>query len=157
MKKINFVTFEIKDILLSIPEDLNDIKIDWEKIRLCSHLKDAHIKIGIVSNLKKDIIDTCLDKIGIKEFISIIVSGDDLPIERHKPLESMYLYAIILASSSRNQTLIIETNGIGMEAAKKTKANILEINNYKECNTYKVLKEIAKIEQKDIDLYSKFK
>lgn len=134
-------------------EEIKKFSTDWEKVRLMEVLKSLGIKIAVVSNSIKNTIELVLNQIGIAEYIDIIVSNED--VQNPKPSDDPYRLAILLAGTSRENTLVVEDSEVGYRAAVDSGANVLRVNNATEV-TIETINKYLGYEKTD-DLLGKLK
>ena len=89
-------------------------------------------KIAVCSNSIRKTVLTVLSKLGIMEFMDLVVSNED--VKNGKPHPEMYWKAISMMSCLPEETLIIEDSPYGLLAASRSKSHILRVKNTKETN-----------------------
>ena len=110
---------------------------------LMSKLVDDGYKIAVASNSIRKTVLTVLSKLGIMEYMDLVVSNED--VENSKPHPEMYWQAISKMKCLPEETLIIEDSPYGLLAAARSKSYILRVKNPKEVtikNIYNKLKQI---------------
>tara|TARA_B100000214_G_scaffold365245_1_gene332801 strand:+ start:1612 stop:2973 length:1362 start_codon:yes stop_codon:yes gene_type:complete len=115
-------------------EMLSDLKPNNNLKRVMSKLVKDGYKIAVASNSIRKTVLTVLSKLGIIEYIDLIVSNED--VENSKPHPEMYWQAISRMKCLPEETLIIEDSPYGLLAAARSKSHILRVKNPKEV-TYK--------------------
>jgi len=85
-------------------------------IELVNSLKNAGIKMALVSSTPKENIDLILGKLGIMQYFDVIVSGDD--VTEGKPSPQVYLLGAKKLSVAPHNCVVIEDAVVGVEAAK---------------------------------------
>ena len=115
-------------------EMLGDLKPNNNLKRVMSKLVEDGYKIAVASNSIRKTVLTVLSKLGIIEYIDLIVSNED--VENSKPHPEMYWQAISRMKCLPEETLIIEDSPYGLLAAARSKSHILRVKNPKEV-TYK--------------------
>ena len=102
---------------------------------LCmKNLVSEGYKIAVCSNSIRKTCLTVLSKLGIMEFMDLIISNED--VKNSKPHAEMYWKAISIMSCLPEETLIVEDSPYGLLAAARSKSHILRVKNTKE-TTYK--------------------
>lgn len=100
-------------------------------------------KIAVCSNSIRKTVLTVLSKLGIMEYMDLIISNED--VKNSKPHPEMYWKAISMMSVLPEETLIVEDSPYGLLAASRAKAHILRVKNPHEVtwnNIYTKLQEI---------------
>ena len=115
-------------------EMLSDLKPNNNLKRVMSKLVGDGYKITVASNSIRKTVLTVLSKLGIIEYVDLIVSNED--VENSKPHPEMYWQAISRMKCLPEETLIIEDSPYGLLAAARSKSYILRVKNPKEV-TYK--------------------
>ena len=90
-----------------------------------SRLKADGRKIGVCSNSIRNTIITMMGLAALESYLDVIYSNED--VERGKPDPEMYLRAMSDLDVSPTETLILEDNEHGLEAARKSGAHVLKI------------------------------
>ena len=133
-----------------------EIAIDYSKLKkpyvneLLDYLALNNIKIGLASSSKMKNIDQVLDECEIKEYFSVIVSGE-IFLET-KPNPEIYNYSANAMNMNKGDLLVVEDSNYGVQAAKaaglKVAAVVDSIINFDvEAADYKIdsLKDIIKV------------
>lgn len=100
-------------------------------------------KIAVCSNSIRKTVLTVLSKLGIMEYMDLIISNED--VKNSKPHPEMYWKAISMMGVLPEETLIVEDSPYGLLAASRAKAHILRVKSPSEViwpNIYNKLKEI---------------
>lgn len=127
----------------------NNIVIDNELISTFTKLREEGYILCVCSNSVRKTINTTIKKLGLSKLINKIFSNE--MVNKQKPNPEIYLSAMVEYSYSPLETLIIEDSPHGVEAARKTIANLMIVKNYKETNYLninKYIKEMNIIENK---------
>jgi HAD superfamily hydrolase (TIGR01509 family) len=127
-------------------ELLKNLKKDRELIKVFEFIKDKNIKTGVVSNSIRDTLEYCLIKLGIKDFIDISLSNED--VTNPKPSPEGYLKAINFLKTSTSFTGIFEDSAVGLEAATRSGAFVVPVNSRVDLNLNLVSDTISKLERK---------
>ncbi|NSW90110.1 MAG: HAD family hydrolase [Firmicutes bacterium] len=129
------------DIPLSI-EEL--VKIEAERVRACLKAKNAiepvcgirelleklhknNIKIALASSSSMADIEIVLNETGLKEYFSVIVSGDH--VERGKPAPDIFLHAVSKLGAEPENCIVIEDASSGVKAAKAARLKCIAYRN----------------------------
>ena len=109
---------------------LSDLAPNVELQTLMSKLVDDGYKIVVASNSIRKTVLTVLSKLGIMEYMDLVVSNED--VENSKPHPEMYWQAISKMKCLPEETLIVEDSPYGLLAAARSKSYILRVKNPKE-------------------------
>ena len=122
---------------------LKELKPNAELQSLMSSLVDDGYKIAVCSNSIRKTVLTVLSKLGIMEYMDLVISNED--VKNSKPHPEMYWKAISMMSCLPHETLIVEDSPYGLLAASRSKSHVLRVKNPTEVtytNIFKKLKEI---------------
>jgi len=109
-----------------------------------SALSEDGYKLAVCSNSIRKTVLTVLAKLGIIEFIDLIISNED--VKNSKPHPEMYWKAISVMSCLPEETLIVEDSPYGLLAAARSKSYILRVKNPKEVTYTNIFKKLNEIE-----------
>lgn len=90
-----------------------------------SRLKNDGYKIAVCSNSVKQSVHSMMALSGLDKYIDIMISNED--VKKGKPDPEMYIDAMKYFKVKPSQSLILEDNDHGIQAAKASKAHLLEI------------------------------
>ena len=99
-------------------------------IELMDSLVDRGYKIAVCSNSIRKTVLTVLSKLGIMEYMDLVISNED--VKNSKPHPEMYWKGISMMSCLPEETLIVEDSPYGLLAAARSKSHILRVKNTKE-------------------------
>jgi HAD superfamily hydrolase (TIGR01509 family) len=116
-------------LVASLPADPN-------LISLFQRLKSEGYIIGCCSNSIRRSVLTMLSRIGIIEYMDIVLSNED--VRNSKPHPEIYWHAMSLLGKSPDQVLVVEDSPPGLLAASYTGAEILRVVSPKDL-TYSTL------------------
>jgi len=122
---------------------LSSLQPDYNLKRVMSKLVKDGYKISVASNSIRKTVLTVLSKLGIIEYIDLIVSNED--VENSKPHPEMYWQAISRMKCLPEETLIIEDSPYGLLAAARSKSYILRVKNPKEVTYINISNKIKQI------------
>ena len=125
-------------------EELRALKPNQTLQSLMSALSEDGYKIAVCSNSIRKTVLTVLSKLGIMEFMDLIVSNED--VQNSKPHPEMYWKAISMMSCLPEETLIVEDSPYGLLAAARSKSYILRVKNPKEVTYTNIFKKLTEIE-----------
>lgn len=153
-QKLSILTFEKgldpseyseiwKEKQLNTFHELKKIKEDQKLIQLFQYLSDNEFKIAICSNSIRKTVLTSLSKLGVIEFVDLILSNED--VQNSKPHPEIYWAAISKMTFLPEETLIVEDSPFGLLAAARSKANVLRVKNTEDLTLNLIKSEINKI------------
>lgn len=123
-------------------EMLKNININSDLINLMSILSKNY-KLVICSNSIRKSVLTVISKLGLMEFMDLIISNED--VKNSKPHPEMYWKAISMMSVLPEETLIIEDSPYGLMAASRSKSHILRVKNPNDVNLENINKKLNEI------------
>jgi HAD superfamily hydrolase (TIGR01509 family) len=123
--------------------ELKKINADQKLIELFQYLSNNDFKIAICSNSIRKTVLTSLSKLGVIEFVDLILSNED--VQNSKPHPEIYWTAISKMAFLPEETLIVEDSPFGLLAAARSKANILRVKNTDDLSLNLIKSEIHKI------------
>jgi HAD superfamily hydrolase (TIGR01509 family) len=125
-------------------EELRALKPNQTLQSLMSALSEDGYKIAVCSNSIRKTVLTVLSKLGIMEFMDLIVSNED--VKNSKPHPEMYWKTISMMSCLPEETLIVEDSPYGLLAAARSKSHILRVKNPKEVTYTNIFNKLTQIE-----------
>ena len=125
-------------------KELKGLKPNQTLQSVMSALVEDGYKLAVCSNSIRKTVLTVLSKLGIIEFMDLIISNED--VKNSKPHPEMYWKAISLMSCLPEQTLIVEDSPYGLLAASRSKSHILRVANPKEVTYTNILHKLTEIE-----------
>jgi HAD superfamily hydrolase (TIGR01509 family) len=131
-------------------QKLSDLQPNQTLQSVMSALSEDGYKLAVCSNSIRKTVLTVLSKLGIIEFMDLIISNED--VKNSKPHPEMYWKAISMMSCLPEETLIIEDSPYGLLAAARSKSHILRVKNPKEVTYTNLNKKLT-----EIDMGVKFK
>ena len=105
--------------------------VDYLSIRkayveeILKHLKEKGITIALASSSTFSNIKTVLSQCAIKDYFSLIVSGE--LFEKTKPDPEIYLTTIAKLGFEKEEIIVIEDSNYGIEAAKRAGLKVIAI------------------------------
>jgi HAD superfamily hydrolase (TIGR01509 family) len=105
-------------------------------IEFCQIIKSKNIKIAVASNSIRETLKLALIRIGIIEFVDLIVSNED--VRRPKPCPDMYWQCMTKLNSLPKHTVIFEDSHIGREAALNSSAQLIPVKNQDDLTVEKI-------------------
>jgi HAD superfamily hydrolase (TIGR01509 family) len=98
---------------------------DAQKQELFAKLTGDGFRIAVVSNSIRHTIVSALKRLGLYEYVSHIVSNED--IASPKPNPQPYMSAMLFLGVGPHETLIVEDSPVGLEAAYRSGAHVLQV------------------------------
>jgi HAD superfamily hydrolase (TIGR01509 family) len=123
---------------------LKELKPNQTLQSVMSALSKDGYKLAVCSNSIRKTVLTVLSKLGIIEYMDLIISNED--VKNSKPHPEMYWKAISMMSCLPEETLIVEDSPYGLLAASRAKAHILRVANSKEVTYTNILNKLTEIE-----------
>ena len=117
-------------------EAISELKPDFDKIELFKELSNKGYKLACCSNSIRRSVLVMLAKIGIIEYMDLILSNED--VKNSKPHPEMYWKAMSMMGVLPEETLIVEDSPHGLLAASRSRANILRVDNPKDLTIEKL-------------------
>ena len=123
---------------------LKELKPNQTLQSVMSALSEDGYKIAVCSNSIRKTVLTVLSKLGIMEFMDLIISNED--VKNSKPHPEMYWKAISMMSVLPEETLIVEDSPYGLLAASRSKSHVLRVKNPHEVTYTNIYKKLIEIE-----------
>lgn len=99
---------------------------DYNLHNILHRLKKENYTIFVTSNAIRNTISLGLKLIDVNDLVDRIISNEDVIL--NKPHPQIYLYAMYLAGTTPDNTVIVEDSKHGREAAIRSGANVLGID-----------------------------
>lgn len=99
--------------------------LDPDLISLFKMIKSKGIKIAVASNSIRKTLDTCLEALGIVEYIDYSLSNED--VKKPKPDPQIYWRCMDYLMIDDQDTIIFEDSDIGLRAAMATGARVEKV------------------------------
>ena len=122
---------------------LSSLKPNKTLQSIISNLVKDGYKIAVCSNSIRKTVLTVLSKLGIMEYMDLVISNED--VKNSKPHPEMYWKAISMMGCLPEETLIIEDSPYGLLAASRSKSYILRVKNPNEVTYTNILKKLNQI------------
>ena len=127
-------------------EAISELQTDLEKIELFKELRNRGYKLACASNSIRRSVLVMLAKIGIIEFMDLIISNED--VKNSKPHPEMYWKAMSMMGCLPEETLIVEDSPHGLLAASRSRANVLRVDNPKDLVLSKIISKLDETKSK---------
>ena len=124
-------------------DKLKNLSQSEQLIECMSSLTNDVYKIAVCSNSIRKTVLTVLSKLGIIEYVDLIISNED--VKNSKPHPEMYWKAISMMSFLPEQTLIVEDSPYGLLAASRSKSHVLRVKSPTEVSYSNITKKINEI------------
>ena len=121
-------------------EAISELQPDLGKIQLFKELRDRGYKLACASNSIRRSVLVMLAKIGIIEYMDLILSNED--VKNSKPHPEMYWKAMSMMGCLPEETLIVEDSPHGLLAASRSRANVLRVDNPKDLVLSKIISKL---------------
>ena len=125
---IKAILFDMDGALIASPDQspaaARAYPPDRTKVYLLSALHNAGVRIGVYSNAIYDTVRAFLYASCLQPFVDSVVSGE---ATRPKPDPAGYLQLMAFFGVEPHETLIVEDSAVGLEAAYRTGAHVLEV------------------------------
>jgi HAD superfamily hydrolase (TIGR01509 family) len=136
-------------------EKLRSLSQSEQLIECMSSLTNDGYKIAVCSNSIRKTVLTVLSKLGIIEYVDLIISNED--VKNSKPHPEMYWKAISVMSFLPEQTLIVEDSPYGLLAASRSKSHVLRVKSPTEVSYSNIIKKINEIKMGNTTATPKWK
>jgi beta-phosphoglucomutase len=108
-----------------------------------SSLKLEGFKLGLASNAVRRSVDEMMERADLAKYLDVIVSNED--VDRAKPAPDIYEAAFERLNVLPSETLVVEDNAHGIEAARAAGAHVLVVSDPTEVSFDRVRGEIELI------------
>lgn len=105
-----------------------------------SKLHSEGFKIAVCSNSIRSSIELMMEKSGLKQYIDLIISNED--VEKSKPNPEMYIKAMECFGVTPNECVVVEDNPKGILAGKNSGAAVLEVSSVYDVNYENLVRKI---------------
>jgi len=121
-------------------EYISKLQPDFDKIKLIKELRNRGYKLAVASNSIRRSVLVMLAKIGVIEYMDLIISNED--VKNSKPHPEMYWKTMSMMSVLPEETLIVEDSPHGLLAAGRSRASVLRVDNPNDLTLEKITKKI---------------
>jgi HAD superfamily hydrolase (TIGR01509 family) len=108
-------------------DQISNLKQDERLVDIFKKLRADGYKLACASNSIRRSVLVMLSKIGIIEYMDLILSNED--VKNSKPHPEMYWKSMSMMGVLPEETLIVEDSPHGLLAASRSRANVLRVNN----------------------------
>lgn len=134
---------------------LGKISPDSKLIEIFSELSSAGYKLAVCSNSIRKTVLTVTSKLGVIEFLDLIMSNED--VKNSKPHPEIYWKAISSFGVSPEETLILEDSPYGLMAASKSNSNVMRVSSPFDVTLRAINSKISEINSGSSKLIPKWK
>jgi HAD superfamily hydrolase (TIGR01509 family) len=106
---------------------ISQLKTDERLVSIFKELRDRGYQLACCSNSIRRSVLVMLSKIGLIEYMDLIISNED--VKNSKPHPEMYWKAISMMGYLPEQTLIVEDSPHGLLAASRSRAHVVRVDN----------------------------
>jgi HAD superfamily hydrolase (TIGR01509 family) len=124
-------------------QKLKGLKSSNQLIYCMNELVEMGYKIAVCSNSIRKTVLTVLSKLGIMEYMDLVISNED--VKNSKPHPEMYWKAISMIGVLPDETLIVEDSPYGLLAASRAKAHIMRVKTPSEVNFENIEKKLKEV------------
>jgi HAD superfamily hydrolase (TIGR01509 family) len=122
------------------------LKEDTNLVSVFQKLVKDKYRLFCCSNNNRTIVNLILNKLGIYNYFELVLTNSD--VKEHKPSPEIYKTLMERANLKPNEVLILEDSEIGLEAAYKSNAYVLEIKSVSDVNYTSIKNSVYRLEQK---------
>jgi HAD superfamily hydrolase (TIGR01509 family) len=119
---------------------LRKLSPDGRLQKVMERLKNDKYILAVCSNSIRRTVLTALGKLGLIEYMDLIISNED--VKNSKPHPEMYWKAMSTMGVLPEETLIVEDSPPGLLAASRSRAHILRVNNPTDLTYEKLLSKL---------------
>jgi len=135
-------------------EAISEIEPDSELIETFKQLRSDGYKLVCCSNSIRRSVIVMLFKIGVIEYMDLIISNED--VQNSKPHPEMYWRAMSTLSVLPEQVLIVEDSPTGLLAASKSTKNILRVDAPTDVRYTNIINSISKCKMENKNMTPKW-
>lgn len=96
-------------------------------IDLLDYINERSMRIAVASSSPKPLIEVVVDKLNVREYFDLLISGDE--VEKGKPYPDIYQRTAALLSVSPQHCVVIEDSANGAKAAVKANMTCIGFQN----------------------------
>ena len=127
---------------------LKELKPNKTLQSVMNALVEDGYKVAVCSNSIRKTVLTVLSKLGIMEFMDLVISNED--VKNSKPHPEMYWKAISMMSCLPEETLIVEDSPYGLLAASRSKSHVLRVTKPQDVTYTNIFNKLIEIEKGQI-------
>ena len=119
---------------------ISQLEPDYRLISIFKELRKKGIQLACCSNSIRRSVLVMLSKIGLIEYMDLILSNED--VKNSKPHPEIYWKAMSMISVLPEETLIVEDSPHGLLAASRSRAHVLRVANPQEVKLDLIINQI---------------
>ena len=112
-----------------------------------SKLKSQNYKIAVCSNAIRNSVEVMMKKAALYDYLDFFISNQD--VKKGKPDPEMYNTAIKRLNLQPEECMIIEDNEKGLQAARASKAFVMEVDTVDDANYQNIMDHIRRFENEE--------
>ena len=112
-----------------------------------SKLKSQNYKIAVCSNAIRNSVEVMMKKAALYDYLDFFISNQD--VQKGKPDPEMYNTAIKRLDLQPEECMIIEDNEKGLQAARASKAFVMEVDTVDDANYQNIMDHIRRFENEE--------
>ncbi len=121
-------------------EAISQLQTNHVLVSVFKELRDRGYQLACCSNSIRRSVLVMLSKIGLIEYMDLILSNED--VKNSKPHPEMYWKAMSMMGVLPEETLIVEDSPHGLLAASRSRANVLRVDNPYDLTIEKITKKL---------------
>jgi len=121
-------------------EAISQLQTNHLLVHLFNELRERGYQLACCSNSIRRSVLVMLSKIGLIEYMDLILSNED--VKNSKPHPEMYWKAMSMMGCLPEETLIVEDSPHGLLAASRSRASILRVDNPHDLTIEKITKKL---------------
>lgn len=121
-------------------ESISSLKESTKFIMMFKTLRENGYMIACCSNSIRRSVLVMLSKIGVIEYMDLILSNED--VKNSKPHPEMYWKAMSIMGVLPEETLIVEDSPHGLLAASRSRANVLRVDSPSDLSIQKIFSKL---------------
>ena len=121
-------------------EAISQLQTNHVLVSVFKELRDRGYQLACCSNSIRRSVLVMLAKIGIIEYMDLIISNED--VKNSKPHPEMYWKAMSMMGCLPEETLIVEDSPHGLLAASRSRANVLRVDSPKDLVISKIIRKL---------------
>lgn len=108
----------------------------FDKEYMLSRLKREGYRLAVCTNAVRESAELMLERAGLRQYFDFVISNED--VSNPKPDPEIYLAALERLGLAPRQAVIIEDAPHGIEAARRSGANVLEVSGFSEVDYWRL-------------------
>jgi HAD superfamily hydrolase (TIGR01509 family) len=121
-------------------EAISQLQTNHVLVSVFKELRDMGYQLACASNSIRRSVLVMLSKIGLIEYMDLIISNED--VKNSKPHPEMYWKAMSMMGCLPEETLIVEDSPHGLLAASRSRANVLRVDNPHDLTLEKIVNKL---------------